>query len=252
MATIDERREFRDWLDSLVAEANQALGKPAPRGPLQPVQPRSSVKLSSLIEGIPPVDPYPDMTSTYDSTREAMRKVRKAAAGGAAKKVAKKGAEKVVKGAVGAAAKQAAGRVGGMFGGIPGWLAGTIGAGLIFELLPRLTHGSTEDQMREQMQIQKKIEMEEIGASGSGAMGGMAGIGAAPDEPSMYSLKEAESDSLGDLAFANKRNRALRSINQSSSSDELAGLLAGQETRLRSLQSPRQLTPYEIMDILGG
>lgn len=244
MARVDDRRDLEEWLDAAVAEANQTVGRP------QRAQPRPSVKLASLIKGTQPVDPYPDMTSTYNSTAEAMKKVRKAAAGGAAKKVAKKGAQKVAAGVAGAAAKQAAGRVGGLLGGIPGWLAGTIGAGLIFELLPRLTHGSTEDQMREQMQIQKKIEMEEM--AGQGNMGAMGGTGMAPDEPSMYSLKEGEKDSLADLVYANKRNRALRSINQSASSDELAELLSGQEARLRSLQSPRQLTPYEIMDILGG
>ena len=114
-------------------------------------------------------------------------------------------------------------------------------------------YGSREQQMRDQYELQSKLEQEQMARAGNaGAMGGMANLGAAPDEPSMYSLKEAEGDSLADLAFANKRNRALRSINQSSSSDELAGLLAGQEARLRSLQSPRQLTPYEIMDIIGG
>jgi len=247
MATRNDRRDLDEWLDAAVAEANQTLGKP------QPAQPRSSVKLSSLIEGIPPVDPYPDMTSTYDSTAEAMRKVRKASAGGAAKKVAKKGAQKIAQsvaaGAAGEVAKK--GLIRGALGsiGLPGLIIGT----LAYPIMERLIYGSREQQMRDQYKLQAKIEQEQMaGAGNAGAMGGMANLGAAPDEPSMYSLKEAEGDSLSDLAFANKRNRALRSVNQSSSSDELAGLLAGQEARLRSLQSPRQLTPYEIMDIIGG
>jgi len=207
------------------------------------------------------VDPYPDMTSTYDSTAESMRKVRKASAGGSAKKVAKKGAKKVAKkGAQKVAKKVAAGAAGevakkGLIRGalssigLPGLIIGT----LAYPVMERLIYGDREQQMRDQYKLQAKIEQEQMaGAGNAGAMGGMANLGAAPDEPSMYSLKEAEGDSLADLAFANKRNRALRSINRSSSSDELAGLLAGQEARLRSLQSPRQLTPYEIMDIIGG
>ena len=138
-------------------------------------------------------------------------------------------------------------------GPLGGMVAGSVISAAAFPLLERLLYGSREQQMREQYELQSKLEQEQMArASGMGSMGGMAAAGGAPDEPSMYSLKEAENDSLADLAFANKRNRALRSINRSSSADELAGLLAGQEARLRSLQSPRQLTPYEIMDIIGG
>ena len=138
-------------------------------------------------------------------------------------------------------------------GPLGGLLAGSVISAAAFPILERLMYGSREQQMRDQYELQAKLEQEQMARAGNtGAMGGMANLGTAPDEPSMYSLKEAEGDSLADLAFANKRNRALRSINRSSSSDELAGLLAGQEARLRSLQSPRQLTPYEIMDIIGG
>lgn len=138
-------------------------------------------------------------------------------------------------------------------GPLGGMIAGSVISAAAFPLLERLMYGSREQQMREQYELQSKLEQEQMArAGGMGAMGGMAGTGMAPDEPSMYSLKEGEKDSLADLVYANKRNRALRSINRSASSDELAGLLAGQEARIRSLQSPRQLTPYEIMDIIGG
>lgn len=141
-------------------------------------------------------------------------------------------------------------------GPLGGLLAGSVISAAAFPILERLMYGSREQQMREQYELQAKLEQEQMARAGGmgnmGGMGGMAGLAEAADEPSMYSLKEGEKDSLADLVYANKRNRALRSINRSASSDELSGLLAGQEARIRSLQSPRQLTPYEIMDIIGG
>jgi hypothetical protein len=195
------------------------------------------------------LNPYPDMSSTYDSTTAAMRKVRKAAAGGAAKKVAKKGAQKVVEGVAGEAAKKAAGGIGGMLGGIPGWLAGTIGAGLIFELLPRLTHGSTEDQMREQMQIQKKLEMEDMGGLvGGGAMGGYA----AAEEPTMYEMQRGLKDSQDALQMGFLGNNVERNVRRNRRSPELEGLIAADADRISGIGSRRQLTPHELESILNG
>jgi hypothetical protein len=190
------------------------------------------------------------MTSTYNSTAAAMKKVREAATGGVAKKVAKKGAQKVAAGVAGAAAKQAAGRVGGLLGGVPGWLAGTIGAGLIFELLPRLTHGSTEDQMREQMQIQKKLEMEEMGGAptGGGAMGGYA----AAEEPTMYEMQRGLKDSQDALQMGLLGNNVERNVRRNRRSPELEGLIAADADRISGIGSRRQLTPHELESILNG
>jgi hypothetical protein len=164
-----------------------------------------------------------------------------------ARRRAAKGAAGV---AAGAAAKQAAGRVGGMLGGIPGWLAGTIGAGLIFELLPRLTHGSTEDQMREQMQIQKKLEMEEMGGAptGGGAMGGYA----AAEEPTMYEMQRGLKDSQDALQMGLLGNNVERNVRRNRRSPELEGLIAADADRISGIGSRRQLTPHELESILNG
>ena len=120
--------------------------------------------------------------------------------------------------------------------------------------MERLIYGSREDQMREQFDLQRKLEEEQMG--NQGGMGGLPGLAGgamqAPSEDSMYSLLEGEKMSERMNEFGNTRNRALEALARPSGSEEMQRLLAGDEARVRSLQSPRQLTPYEIMGILNG
>lgn len=134
--------------------------------------------------------------------------------------------------------------------GIPGLVVGT----LAYPVMERLIYGSREDQMRDQMNIQRKLEEEQMAKqAGMGGLPGLAG-GAmqAPSEDSMYNLLEGEKMTERMNDFANTRNRALEALARPSGSEEMQRLLAGDEARVRSLQSPRQLTPYEIMGILNG
>jgi hypothetical protein len=147
--------------------------------------------------------------------------------------------------------------LGGLMGGVsrlglPGLVVGT----LAYPVMERLMYGSREDQMREQFETQKRLEQEEMakmgGVSPMGDMGGVAGGMMPQQEQGMYDLLEDERQTGEDVSFARRRNRALEGLGRSGSSDELDRLLAGQEARMRSIQSPRQLTPYEIMGIIGG
>jgi hypothetical protein len=147
--------------------------------------------------------------------------------------------------------------LGGLMGGVsrlglPGLVVGT----LAYPVMERLMYGSREDQMREQFETQKRLEQEEMakmgGVSPMGDMGGVAGGMMPQQEQGMYDLLEDQRQTGEDVSFARRRNRALEGLGRSGSGDELDRLLAGQETRLRQIQSPRQLTPYEIMGIIGG
>lgn len=147
--------------------------------------------------------------------------------------------------------------LGGLMGGVsrlglPGLVVGT----LAYPVMERLMYGSREDQMREQFETQKKLEQEEMakmgGVSPMGDMGGVAGGMMPQQEQGMYDLLEDERQTGEDVSFARRQNRALEGLGRSGSGDELDRLLAGQETRLRQIQAPRQLTPYEIMGIIGG
>jgi hypothetical protein len=147
--------------------------------------------------------------------------------------------------------------LGGLMGGVsrlglPGLVVGT----LAYPVMERLMYGSREDQMREQFETQKRLEQEEMakmgGVSPMGDMGGVAGGMMPQQEQGMYDLLEDQRQTSEDVSFARRQNRALEGLGRSGSGDELDRLLAGQETRLRQIQSPRQLTPYEIMGIIGG
>lgn len=147
--------------------------------------------------------------------------------------------------------------LGGLMGGVsrlglPGLVIGT----LAYPVMERLIYGSREDQMRDQFETQRKIEQEEMakmgGVSPMGDMGGVASGMMPQQEQGMYDLLEDERQTGEDVSFARRQNRALEGLGRSGSSDELDRLLAGQETRLRQIQAPRQLTPYEIMGIIGG
>ena len=135
---------------------------------------------------------------------------------------------------------------GSRFGGVPGFLAGTVLSAAAFPLIERLVYGSREDQMREQFELQKKLEMEQMGSAPE-----MMGA-ASPQESRMYDLMAEKDLSSKDLEFAMARNRVLGGLARPSGSRELEQLIAGEEARIRSAQAPRTLTPYEIMGILDG
>ena len=171
----------------------------------------------------------------------AVQRASKAAAGVAG------GAAKAAGGA--AVAAGARGLISRM--GIPGLVIGT----LAYPVMERLIYGSREDQMREQFDLQRKLEQEEMGRMGDmgGVQGGpVGGAMMAPQEDSMYDLMEAEKMTGRMNRFAQSRNRTLEALERPSGSEEMERLLAGEEARIRSIQSPRQLTPYEIMGILDG
>lgn len=174
----------------------------------------------------------------YGRRAQRLAKATQAVAGGAGKAA---GAAAVATGARGLISRM----------GLPGLLIGT----LAYPVMERLIYGSREDQMRDQFDLQRKLEQEEMGRMGDmgGVQGGLAG-GAmmAPQEDSMYDLMEAEKMTGSMNRFAQSRNRALEALERPSGSEEMERLLAGQEARIRSIQSPRQLTPYEIMGILDG
>lgn len=125
-------------------------------------------------------------------------------------------------------------------------LASTAVSVPVMMLIDRLMNGSMEDQMRKQMDLSRKLEMEQMGASGGmGMMGGMPA-----DDRGMYDL-------ISDKRYTRDMNQLASMTNgirgtRSRSGDELAALLAGSEARMRDMQSPRQLTNAEIMSILGG
>lgn len=163
--------------------------------------------------------------------------------------LSKRSEKRIAKAALNAA--KAAAPVASRFGGVPGFLAGTVLSAAAFPLIERLVYGSREDQMREQFETQRKLEEEQ-----AAKMGGMGGVPGGPmmagDDRSMQQLLQEEQDSLADLGYASSRNRALGALGSPSGTNELESLLAGQEARIRSIQAPRQLTPYEIMGILNG
>lgn len=174
----------------------------------------------------------------YGRRAQRIAKATQAVAGGAGKAA---GAAAVATGARGLISRL----------GLPGLVIGT----LAYPVMERLIYGSREDQMREQFDLQRKLEQEEMARMGDmgGVQGGPAG-GAmmAPEADSMYDLMEAEKMTGRMGRFAQNRNRALEALARPGGSEEMERLLAGEEARIRSIQSPRQLTPYEIMGILDG
>lgn len=200
-------------------------------------------------------DPYtdPEMKAAYDSLGKSMSKVDGAVkARGKGRKygrAAKQAREiKELKKALDAAKVGVRGAS--RFGGVPGFLAGTVLSAAAFPILERLIYGSREQQMREQFDLQRKLEMEQMGASGD--MGGMAPGVAGGGDARMYDLVSDFDRSRKDLEFADVRNRAMARVGSPSGTRDLENLFAGQEARIRSIQAPRQMTPYEVMEIIGG
>ena len=200
-----------------------------------------------------PAAAAPSKKKTATQVRDQIKRIIEAKTKQAARRGAASAAPAVAKAATGAAGAAAASAgVRGLVSrlGIPGLVVGT----LAYPVMERLIYGSREDQMREQFDLQRKLEEEQMGNQGD--MGGLpvlaGGAMQAPSEDSMYSLLEGEKMSERMNEFGNTRNRALEALARPSGSEEMQRLLAGDEARVRSLQSPRQLTPYEIMGILNG
>lgn len=119
-----------------------------------------------------------------------------------------------------------------------------------YPLIERLIYGSREDQMREQMELQDRFEQERMGRmAASGEMGDLAGLVGGGRMDLAQLMNEAEQtqyladvgQSLGRLGRS--RNRQM---------DELDAILAGETARIAQLQSPRTLTPLEIIQMVEG
>jgi hypothetical protein len=197
----------------------------------------------------------PEMKAAYESTAETMRKIGRASNKKSKRRSRQKPPATPAANPAGEIAKKSV--LGGLMGGVsrlglPGLVIGT----LAYPVMERLIYGSREDQMRDQLETQRKIEQEEMakmgGVSPMGDMGGVAGGMMPQQEQGMYDLLEDQRQTGEDVSFARRQNRALEGLTRSESGDELDRLLAGQEARLRQIQAPRQLTPYEIMGIIGG
>ena len=107
---------------------------------------------------------------------------------------------------------------------------------------------SEEDQermMRRQLEIQDEFERKRAG----GEMGDLAGLVGGGRRDLAQLMNEAEEaqymadvgEALGRLGRT--RNRQM---------DELDAILAGETARIAQLQSPRTLTPLEIIAMVGG
>lgn len=150
-----------------------------------------------------------------------------------------------------AAAGAAAGGKLGSFLGPPGTIGGALVGGLVASL-PFFLMGngmpSEEEQermLRRQLEIQDEFERKRAG----GEMGDLAGLVGGGRRDLAQLMNEAEEaqymadvgESLGRLGRT--RNRQM---------DELEAILAGETARIAQLQSPRTLTPLEIIAMVGG
>ena len=130
-------------------------------------------------------------------------------------------------------------------------LAG-LGSAAAFTIVPmildRLMHGSEEDQMRHQMELQQKV----AGVEPAPAGGAPGAAYVQYEQPSMVDLAAGRdlTDSMLKLGTANRNFQ--RNLARPSGTSELESLLAGDEARMRQLQSERILTPYEIMSAIDG
>ena len=138
---------------------------------------------------------------------------------------------------------------------------GSIPTAVAFTVLPmiadRLMRGSDETQMRNQMNLQKKLEMEQMGEmaqmAGGPSMGAGMQMGMRPQrQPTMTDLMASQDMIERASRLGQQDNMLQESLARPSGKDELESLLVGDEVRLRQLQSPRRISPYEIMSILNG
>ena len=127
----------------------------------------------------------------------------------------------------------------------------TVGSMLAYPIMERLLYGSRDDQMRDQLRVQEQFEQER--AQSGGELGGLVREGGpARPQPSLAMMAEQD-EFLRDLLSAQEGlERIERAGAQSAQfSPELQKLLAGEEARIRQLQSERTLTPYEILQLVG-
>jgi hypothetical protein len=119
-------------------------------------------------------------------------------------------------------------------GSIAAWTLGPM-------LLDKLLHGRDEEQM-----LQGGGAYPDVGAGGD--MGGVSGA-----QPDMSDLLEQKAMLTRMRDLGRSSNYLEHSLAHPSGNNvELANLLAGDEARLAQLQSPRRITPYEIMSAIHG
>lgn len=129
-----------------------------------------------------------------------------------------------------------------------GNLVGLAGIGVGLPYLFGAGQPSEEEQermLRRQLEIQDEFERSRAGG-GMGDLSGLVGGGRRDLAQLMNDAEEAQymadvGESLGRLGRT--RNRQM---------DELDAILAGETARIAQLQSPRTLTPLEIIAMVGG
>jgi hypothetical protein len=107
-----------------------------------------------------------------------------------------------------------------------------------------------ERMLRRQLEIQDEFERGRAGgATGGGELGGLVGGGPAP---SLAMLAEQD-EFLSSLLRANEGLEELGRAGERAGrlSPDLERLIAGEEARIRQIQSERVLTPYEILQMVG-
>lgn len=133
---------------------------------------------------------------------------------------------------------------------MPAWLAPlAIGAGsAIAGSLPFMFMGngmpSEEEQermLRRQLEIQDEFEQQRAQRAGGGDLAGLVGGGRAPTISELMAEEQMTSD-LADIAKNLRRGREGVGL-----SPELQELLAGEYSRIASLQQSRMLTPMELL-----
>ncbi len=141
---------------------------------------------------------------------------------------------------------------GGMFAGLPGTVVGALVGGLAGSL-PFLLAGngmpSEEEQermLRRQLEIQDEFDQRKMmrgGMGEEGLMGAGGGMGLA-GLLRQQELTQQYADLGGDLERLDRR----RSVYD----QELEKILAGSTARIAQLQSPRTLSPIEIIQLVEG
>ena len=131
------------------------------------------------------------------------------------------------------------------------WGLGTLAGIGAWEGVSRLVHGSMEDQMRQQMEIGERLEMERAMRGGRG--------GPMPSEAELAGLVGGGRRSLTDLMAEDEIMREVAQTARSMDrlkrvrpygSRDLENILAGETARIAALQSPRALTPLEVIQML--
>lgn len=98
-----------------------------------------------------------------------------------------------------------------------------------------------ERMLRRQLEIQDEFEQQRAMRAGDGDLAGLVGGGRAPTISELMFEEQMTSD-LADIAKSLKRGREGARL-----SPELQELLAGEYSRIASLQQSRMLTPMELL-----